>query len=209
MNKQKKRRYSRSRSRARLIARRRRDIIVIIICTLLALAGGYTWSAVTGSSGEAKANVNADVLSYEPLIEKYAEEYGISSYVAVIEAMMQQESSGQGTDVMQCSECFYNTEYEQLPGSIKDPEYSIKTGIHYFADCLELAGCRGPGDTERLKLALQGYNYGHNYINWAIGRDGGYTEEGAQAFSDMMKENLGWTVYGDPSYPEHVLRYYN
>ncbi len=207
MNKQKKRRNSRSQSRARLIARRRREIIVIIGCTLLALIGGYSWSRARGTSGE--ASVNEDVLAYEPLIEKYAEVYGISSYVAVIEAMMQQESSGQGTDVMQCSECYYNTEYEQSPGSIKDPEYSIKTGIHYFADCLELAGCRGPGDTDRLKLALQGYNYGHNYISWAIGRDGGYTEEGAQAFSDLMKENLGWTVYGDPSYPEHVLRYYN
>ena len=105
---------------------------------------------------------------------------------------MQQESSGLGADVMQCSECYYNTEYDQTPGSIQDPEYSIKTGIHYFADCLELAGCKGPGDIRRLRLALQGYNFGHNYIEWAIKRDGGYTEANAQAFSDMMKEQLGW-----------------
>lgn len=94
------------------------------------------------------------------------------------------------------------------PGSIQDPEYSIKTGIHYFADCLELAGCKGPGDIRRLRLALQGYNFGHNYIEWAIKRDGGYTEANAQAFSDMMKEQLGWETYGDTTYPEHVLRYY-
>lgn len=190
----------------RLMARRRMEIIVIIGCTLMALIGGFAYSRLGGHSG--KASVNEDVLAYEPLIEKYAREYGIASYVGVIEAMMQQESSGQGTDVMQCSECFYNTEYEQSPGSIEDPEYSIKTGIHYFADCLELAGCKGPGDTRRLKLALQGYNYGHNYISWAIERDGGYTEENARAFSDMMSENLGWGGYGDTAYPEHVLRYY-
>ena len=143
-----------------------------------------------------------------PLIQQYAKEYGIESYVPVIEALMQQESSGLGADVMQCSECYYNTEYDQTPGSIQDPEYSIKTGIHYFADCLELAGCKGPGDIRRLRLALQGYNFGHNYIEWAIKRDGGYTEANAQAFSDMMKEQLGWETYGDTAYPEHVLRYY-
>lgn len=205
MNRQKRKR--RKGSRERLLARRRMEIIIIIGCALLALVGGYGWSRTAGEVGT--ASVNEDVLAYEPLIEKYAKEYGVSSYVAVIEAMMQQESSGQGTDVMQCSECYYNTEYAQSPGSIADPEYSIKTGIHYFADCLELARCTGPRDTGRLKLALQGYNYGHNYINWAIERDGGYTEENAKAFSDMMKENLGWEVYGDPSYPQHVLRYYN
>ena len=62
------------------------------------------------------------------LLYTSAKEYGIESYVPVIEALMQQESSGLGADVMQCSECYYNTEYDQTPGSIQDPEYSIKTG---------------------------------------------------------------------------------
>lgn len=203
-------------NRQKKLAKSRRDIIIIVGCTLLALIGGYAytrgfgghrWFRNFGASGS--ASVNEKVLSYEPLIEKYAKEYQVSDYVSVIEAIMQQESSGNGTDVMQCSECYYNTEYPQSPGSIEDPEYSIKTGIHYFADCLTLAGCRGPGDLTRLKLALQGYNYGHNYINWALKRDGGYTEQNAQDFSDMMKEKLGWDIYGDTSYPEHVLRYYN
>ncbi len=208
MNTPKKKKISsrQAQARRRLMARRRMEIIVIIGCALMVLIVGFAYSRMKGHSG--RALVNEDVLAYEPLIEQYAAEYGVASYVEVIEAMMQQESSGQGTDVMQCSECFYNTEYEQSPGSIEDPEYSIKTGIHYFADCLELAGCKGPGDTNRLKLALQGYNYGHHYINWAIERDGGYTKENAQAFSDMMSENLGWDGYGDTVYPEHVLRYY-
>lgn len=205
-----KRRSGRSRSSRRVSkrqkARRRREILVIIGCTVLALVGGYAWSRTMGS--ERTAVVNEDVMVYEPLIEKYAREYEVSEFVPVILAMVQQESSGQGTDVMQCSECFYNTEYEQSPGSIADPEYSIKTGIRYFTDCLELAECSSPSDTRRLKLALQGYNFGHNYINWAIERDGGYTEENARAFSDLMKENLGWEVYGDTEYPAHVLRYY-
>ena len=131
-------------NRQKKLARSRRDIIIIVGCTLLALIGGYVWTRGFGGhmwfqnfGTSGSASVNEKVLAYEPLIEKYANEYHISDYVSVIEAIMQQESSGEGTDVMQCSECYYNTEYAQSPGSIEDPEYSIKTGIHYFADCLD------------------------------------------------------------------------
>ena len=203
---QRRRSAARSPRREARLARRKREIAVIIGCTVLVLIAGFI---LNRPPKEAAIPVNDAVLSYEPLIKQYAEEYDVAAYVNVIKAMMQQESSGQGTDVMQCSECYYNTEYEQSPGAIQDPEYSIQTGIHYFADCLELAGCKGPGDTNRLKLALQGYNFGHNYINWAIERDGGYTEENALAFSEMMSESLGWNGYGDTEYPAHVLRYYD
>ena len=36
----------------------------------------------------------------------------------------------------------------------------------------------------------------------------GYSEESAYDFSEMMKRRLGMSVYGDPKYVEHVLRYY-
>ena len=48
---------------------------------------------------------------------------------------------------------------------------------------------------------------GETYVDATFG-NGGYTEANAQAFSDMMKEQLGWETYGDTTYPEHVLRYY-
>ena len=80
MNRQKRKR--RKGSRERLLARRRMEIIIIIGCALLALVGGYGWSRTAGEVGT--ASVNEDVLAYEPLIEKYAKEYGVSSYVAVI-----------------------------------------------------------------------------------------------------------------------------
>lgn len=55
---------------------------------------------------------------------------------------------------------------------------------------------------DRLKLALQGYNYGSGYIDWAMARDGGYTKENAIAYSDMMCARPGWnySVYGDKEY---------
>lgn len=185
------------------------QIIWILGCLVLTLMFGMFWTmAHKGRPGSGHALVSEQVLQYKDMIETYADKYDIYEYTEIIEALMQQESGGEGTDVMQCSECIYNTEYSQTPGAIDDPEYSVETGVHYFATCLEMAKCRSPRDNTRLRLALQGYNYGWNYITWAQERDGGYTEENARAFSEMMQEELGWSGYGDPDYPQHVLRYY-
>ncbi len=56
-------------------------------------------------------------------------------------------------------------------------------------------------------IALQGYNYGSGYIDWAISNFGGYSKYNAQQFSDMKKQELNVSGYGDPSYVDHVMRY--
>ena len=86
-----------------------------------------------------------------------------------------QESGGRGTDPMQASECPYNTQYPNTPGAIQDADYSIKVGVQYYADCVREAGCKSPQDMDKLKLSLQGYNYGNGYITWAIRKHGGYS----------------------------------
>lgn len=83
--------------------------------------------------------------------------------------IMMQESGGQGTDPMQASECPYNTQYSHSPGGITDPEYSIWVGIQNYVDCVRQAGCTSPQDLDKLKLSLQGYNYGNGYIGWQFG----------------------------------------
>ena len=62
--------------------------------------------------------LSAEVLAHTPTIQRYASEYGIPEYVAVIQAIMMQESGGRGTDPMQSSECPYNTEYPMWEFSI-------------------------------------------------------------------------------------------
>lgn len=151
--------------------------------------------------------VNSDVLSYQAQVEAYCQEYDIPEYATLLLALMQQESSGQGTDVFQCSESPFNTEYENYPGSITDADYSIRVGVETFAYCLEEASCRRISDTDALKLAIQEYNFGNSYAAWARENYGGYSEESAYAFSEMMKAQLGWDSYGDPEYVAHVLQY--
>ena len=152
------------------------------------------------ASGVAMAiNLSDEVLSYRPAVERIAAKYGMSEYVELILAVM-----------MQAAEGSFNTKYPHKPNGITDPEYSIECGIQELKYALEKAGCTGPTDLDRIKLALQGYNYGSGYIDWAMERDGGYTKENAIAYSDMMCARPSWPYdrYGDKEYVEHVLRYY-
>ena len=136
--------------------------------------------------GAVSAQVSAEVLAYSDLIKKYAEQYGIPQFFNVICAVMMAESGGRVPDVMQASECPYNTKYPKKPNGITDPEYSIEVGVHYLADCLQGAGCSSPSQMDELSLALQGYNYGNGYIGWALENYGGYSEANALEFSKLM-----------------------
>ena len=53
--------------------------------------------------------------AYEPIIQKYAKEYGIPEYVELIKAVMMQESGGMGLDPMQAAEGSFNTKYPHEP----------------------------------------------------------------------------------------------
>ena len=180
-------------------------VIVLLLVIIVGIIGG---AAFSGSSESSEA-LSQEVLSYTSTIQKYANQYGIPEYVSVIQATMMQESGGRGTDPMQSSECPYNTRYSNSPNAIPDADYSIQVGIQYYADCLKEAGCTSPQDMDKLKLSLQGYNYGNGYITWAIQKYGGYSAENALQFSNEQAASHGWSAYGDPEYVPHVLRYYS
>ncbi|NCT39849.1 transglycosylase SLT domain-containing protein [Bacillus sp. EB93] len=103
-------------------------------------------SGMSGEGAGGIARVSSEVIRYEPLIRKYAEQNGVGEYVGLIMAMIQQESGGRELDVMQSSESI-----GLPPGAITDPEYSIKVGVKHFAEVMKQA----KGD---VNLALQSYN---------------------------------------------------
>ena len=176
-------------------------IVLIVMCFAgILFAGDDNDSEILPASEEVQA--------YGPVIQKYAREHGIPDYVLLIQAVMMQESRGQGSDPMQCSECGFNTLYPHALGGITDPEYSINVGIQNLADCLQLAECDSPLDIASVKLAIQGYNYGQGYITWAKSKYGEYTKSNAIEFSIKTAERYGWDSYGDMDYVTHVLRYY-
>lgn len=176
-------------------------LIVVLLGCAVSLFGG-------GGGSNAYTPVSAEVEAYEPLIQKYAKQYGIPEYVELIKAVMMQESGGRGLDPMQAAEGSFNTRYPHEPNGIQDPEYSIQCGVQELKAALISAEVENPIDMEHIKLALQGYNFGNGYISWAKTNYGGYSYANAVEFSTMQAQRLGWESYGDTQYPTHVLRYY-
>ena len=176
-------------------------LIVVLLGCAVSLFGG-------GGGSNAYTPVSAEVEAYEPLIQKYAKQYGIPEYVELIKAVMMQESGGRGLDPMQAAEGSFNTRYPHEPNGIQDPEYSIQCGVQELKAALISAEVENPIDMEHIKLALQGYNFGNGYISWAKTNYGGYSYANAVEFSTMQAQRLGWEKYGDTQYPAHVLRYY-
>ena len=178
---------------------------VLILLLVLTLFIG-TFAALSDNTVNAIGFVplSEEVLLYTPIIEEYAKQYEIDEYVPLIQAIMMQESRGLGNDPMDSS-CFeYNTQY---PDGIKDPEYSIEIGIHFLADCLSEAAVSSISDTESIYLAIQGYDFGKEYINWAFNHFGGYSSTNAQLYADQMKSKLNLSSYGNPHYVEKVMQY--
>ena len=176
-------------------------LIVVLLGCAVSLFGG-------GGGSNAYTPVSADEEAYEPLIQKYAKQYGIPEYVELIKAVMMQESGGRGLDPMQAAEGSFNTRYPHEPNGIQDPEYSIQCGVQELKAALISAEVENPIDMEHIKLALQGYNFGNGYISWAKTNYGGYSYTNAVEFSTMQAQRLGWESYGDTQYPAQVLRYY-
>lgn len=182
--------------------------LALIIIPLVVIMGVASMLTGSGDGRNAYIPVSTEVEAYRPLIRLYAAQHGIPEYEDLIAAVMMQESGGQGSDPMQCSESGYNTRYPHSPNSITDPEYSIDVGIQALANALQMASVESPIDLANISLALQGYNFGNGYISWALANYGGYSELNAIEFSDMMAARLSWSGYGDKAYVSHVLRYY-
>ncbi len=172
--------------------------ILIFSVVILGAIGGSKKDINNSNGNLGYVSVSKDVLKYKVLVEEYCNKYEIPDQVSIVLAIMMQESGGRGLDPMQASECGFNTRYPRVPNGITDPVYSIDVGVQNWASVWKEAG--------ELKLALQGYNFGNGYIQWAKER-GGYTLENAKEFSSMMASKLGWSSYGDILYVEHVMRY--
>ena len=92
-------------------------------------------------------NLSADVLKHQPIVERYARENGILEYVNVLLAIIQVESGGTATDVMQSSESL------GLPPNSLSTEESIKQGCKYFASLLSSCKAKGMNDIDVQRIS--------------------------------------------------------
>lgn len=178
-------------------------LVIMIIGGVISMIVVGAGASESGDSSSYQAQVSDKVEGYRDLVEKYCDKYDIDDYVDLCLAVIQQESSGNPPDVMQTEQSYYNTK-----PPIDSAEESIDCGTHELADCLAKAKCKSASDMKNIKLALQGYNYGNGYIDWAVKNYGGYSKDNAVIFSQNMCAKLGYKNYGDRDYVPHVLRYY-
>jgi len=181
-------------------------LIIIISVTAFIIIGSNSDNNNSGIN-MGTSNVSAEVLAWQPEVEKYAKQFGISQYVNLILAVIQQESAGTSIDVMQSSEGAFNTKYPKVPNGITDPDYSFFCGVQEFKEAITKAGVKNINDTKNINLALQTYNFGQGFIGFAKSK-GGYSLAVAQEFSRLQAKKNGWSSYGDVNYVTHVFKYY-
>ncbi|MBU3093856.1 bifunctional lysozyme/C40 family peptidase [Clostridium sp. CF011] len=182
-------------------------LLVIVSVTALIIIGSNGNTNENSGVSMGTASVSAEVLAWKPLVEKYANQFEISEYVNLMLALIQQESVGTEIDVMQSSEGAFNTRYPKMPNGITDPDYSIFCGVQEFKEAITKADVKDINDTKNISLALQTYNFGEGFIQFAKLK-GGYSLEVAQEFSNIQAQKYGWSSYGDVDYVTHVFQYY-
>lgn len=187
-------------------------LFVVIIASILNADFGGTGGGIS----EGNKDLPEHVEEVRPLVESEAESQDIGEYTDVILALIAQESGGNPdvVDIMQASESMCDGQ----TGCITSTEESINHGVSYFKEVLEKA------DND-IELALQSYNFGIGFIDYAQeNNNGNYSEEVAIEFSQMMFEESGRdfdtysciragareldACYGDIKYVEAVTDYY-
>ncbi len=161
---------------------------------------------------EAELPVSSEVESYRNMVLQEAQKYGSEAYINLLLAVMMQESGGRGDDVFQASESL-----GMAPGTLSVSE-SIAQGVKVLSERLTAANVSSPQDILGIRLALQGYNFGSGYIDWAKARDGFWTQANTDSYAEkysggkkrngMKAKRMGIWAYGDQYYTDHVLRYY-
>lgn len=157
-------------------------------------------------------NVSEDVLMHRPVLEHYAQEYGIEDYMPILLAIIQVESGGTAEDVMQSSESL------GLPPNSLSTEESIEQGTTYFAQLLQSVEEQ---DLD-VETAIQAYNFGGGFIDYVAEQSKDYSFELAESFARKQANghrvpysnpiavelNGGWRYnYGNMFYLSLIFQY--
>jgi len=157
-------------------------VLFILFC---ALAMFQNYFQQQDSPLVVKKDPFADVKKYRPLVLDELAKYHLENHTAVVVALMQQESRGQGGDPMQASESA-----GLARNTITDPKKSIQVGVKHFQRVLTY----GNEKKVDFQTIIQSYNMGIGYIDYVAEHGGKHSEELAKEFSlQRVKEKP--TIY--------------
>lgn len=193
-------------------------VVIVIVSLLVALISSIAGAVKDASSAQVIAGLYRQLLSdntisYTQDVKDAAVNEQIEDYVNYLLAIMEVESHGIGTDVMQSSESA-----GLPPNSFKTPQESIAQGSKYFASCVMKADEKECD----INTAIQAYNYGMGFIDYVAENGKVYTLDLAIAFAEeksggrqvdyknqiAIDYNGGWRyAYGNMFYVQLVNQY--
>lgn len=193
-------------------------VVIVIVSLLVALISSIAGAVRDASSAQVIAGLYRQLLSdntisYSDEVKDAAANEKIEDYVNYLMAIMEVESHGIGTDVMQSSESA-----GLPPNSFKTPQESIAQGSKYFASCVMKADEKECD----INTAIQAYNYGMGFIDYVAENGKVYTLDLAIAFAEeksggrqvdyknqiAIDYNGGWRyAYGNMFYVQLVNQY--
>ena len=193
-------------------------VVIVIVSLLVTLISSIAGAVKDASSAQVIAGLYRQLLSdntisYTQDVKDAAVNEQVEDYVNYLLAIMEVESHGIGTDVMQSSESA-----GLPPNSFKTPQESIAQGAKYFASCVMKASEKECD----INTAIQAYNYGTGFIDYVAENGKAYTLDLAIAFAEeksggnqvayknqiAIDYNGGWRyAYGNMFYAQLVNQY--
>ena len=152
---------------------------IIALLIVVSIAMSYIQQD-EGKSTQAtpRKDISQDVLQYEPVVTKYAKQYGIEQHVTTLMAIMMQESGGRGNDPMQASESLCGKR-----NCITNPETSIKQGVAHFSHTLKRAN-------DHVDVAIQSYNFGAGFADYVTEQNKKFSPDLAIEYSQMKYKTV-------------------
>ncbi|TAA07855.1 lysozyme family protein [Streptococcus parasuis] len=151
-----------------------RRILVLLLLIFLGYKGLQTYHAVK------------QVMTYQTMVQEVLAENDTPANEELVLAMIYTETKGLEADVMQSSESA--TGYTN---TIKDSKESIRQGVIYLTENLQLAEEKGV----EVWTAVQAYNFGPAYIDYTAEHGGEHTLALAKEYSKtVVAPSLGNTT---------------
>lgn len=147
-------------------------VIFGVLLSLFAGGGGYE-EEISRSR-----NLPPEVEQWRELVTLEAQAQGMGDYVDLILAIIAVESGGKGTDIMQSSES------AGLPrNSFDSPEDSVRQGVSYLKNIVNILKSYNRGYENNLKLIAQSYNFGTPFAHYVGDNNLDYSLEVTEKYS--------------------------
>lgn len=172
-------------------------LIFIIGIGLLTSSSGKNTNMV----GAGNLNLSESTLQWQSAVEKEATEQGVPELIPYIMAIIEVESKGMGTDIMQSGE----SAGLGVDG-FDDPLKSIEQGVKYLKNSKAKGDSLGFTDFWAI---VQSYNFGSAYVTYLATNNKTHSVEVAEDYSkNVVAPSLGNTVGTTYSYVNSVSSSY-